>query len=94
MYSISNLFFTFLYSYADSHGAASLRGIDPEGSRLLDTPRPELSAETNKRKQIQKPSFVVNREDSTITDGVIPPLPHKKSSTYSQRKTGRVSLYG
>ena len=67
-------------SFADSHTTASLRGINPEGSRLLPNsppPIPDSSTRNNKGKPIQKPGFVVNREDSTIRGGSVPPFPPK-----------------
>ena len=76
---IMNVRFYSLPSFAESQGAASLQGIDPEGSRLLHNspPPPDVSTYSNKGNPIQKPSFVVNREDSTIRGDSIPPFPPK-----------------
>ena len=82
-YNALNNAWCVLYSrFADSHGSVSLRGIDPNGSGLLHSPTSEnsaqpISAQPKKHKPIQKPSFVVNREDSTISQAAPPVFPTK-----------------
>ena len=70
----------YLYSrFADSHGTLSLRGIDPNGlhSPTSENSAQPISAQPKKHKPIQKPSFVVNREDSTISQAAPPVFPTK-----------------
>ena len=51
--------------------------MNPEGVHTSPTPPPDTSTHNKGAKPIQKPGFVVNREDSTVRGGSVPPFPPK-----------------
>ena len=66
-----------LLSFADSQTTTSLRHVNPEGVHTSPPPTPDASTHNKISKPIQKPGFVVNREDSTVGSGSVPPFPPK-----------------